>query len=171
MPPLLFEPMPSTVSPRTILERDFPKLRGKLPIDGGWGYTQDDPCIIDRNDPDAAPGRLFDGVAIEYLFAEYRSYEELIIWRKRGEAYSGIRRYLERQQLVRCDDRAFDRLIFTVTALPEAEFDRLKAKMEANLDNPGYDFAAHMAEHNALLCTATCEYWFDITSFFFHGRR
>lgn len=169
MPQLLFEPLPNTVSPRDVLEQDFPRLRGKLPIDGGWGYSQDDPCIIDRLDPDAIPP--FDGVAVEYLFAEYRTYEELIVWREPGEKYAGVRRYLERQRLVRTEDRAFDQLIFTVTAMPETEFERLKARFEAGASDPAFDLKAHMAEHEALLCTATCEFWFDISSFFFSGRR
>lgn len=170
-PPLLFEPLPSDISPRDILEQDFPRLRGKLPISGGWGYTQADACVIDRNDPCVVPGIPFDGVGVEYLFAEYRTYEELIVWREPGERYSGVRRYLERQSLVRWEDRAFDHLVFTVTALPEGDFERLKAAMEAGVGDPAFDAKAHMAAHAERLCTARVEYWFDITSFFFFGRR
>ena len=67
-------------SPREILAADFRSM-GEIPIRGGWGYTIDDPVIIDKNDPIVLRGMPFDGVGLEYVFVEKRIYEELIIFR------------------------------------------------------------------------------------------
>ena len=49
-----------------------------LPIKGGWGYSIDDACIIDKTDKSVIQGIPFDGVSVEYAFIEKRNYAELI---------------------------------------------------------------------------------------------
>ena len=51
-----------------------------LPIRGGWGYTKEDACIIDKNDPIIDPDSPipFYGVGYEKIFVERRIYLELI---------------------------------------------------------------------------------------------
>jgi len=41
----------SVETPRQIIFEDFKSIKGELPIKGGWGYTQDEAIIIDKNDP------------------------------------------------------------------------------------------------------------------------
>ncbi|MDR0881582.1 MAG: hypothetical protein LBP55_03450 [Candidatus Adiutrix sp.] len=36
-------------SPREILAEDFKSLNGGIPINGGWGYTMDEACIIEKD--------------------------------------------------------------------------------------------------------------------------
>jgi hypothetical protein len=43
-------PVVSRESPREILADDYKTMGGVLPISGGWGYTQSDACVIDKND-------------------------------------------------------------------------------------------------------------------------
>ena len=45
-----------------------------LPIRGGWGYTKEDACIIDKNDPIIDPDSPipFYGVGYEKIFVERR---------------------------------------------------------------------------------------------------
>ena len=84
----------SRETPRQIIFEDYKSLDGELPIAGGWGYTQADAAIIDKNDPVVIEGLPFDGVGIEYIFVEKRIYEELIIFKLLGEPYAGIRWHL-----------------------------------------------------------------------------
>jgi hypothetical protein len=80
----------SKETPRQIIFEDDKSLNGELPISGGWGYTKDGAVIIDKNDPVVPEGLPFDGVGIEHIFVEKRIYEELIIFKRLGEAYAGI---------------------------------------------------------------------------------
>lgn len=154
-------------TPREILQSDFPRL-GELPIKGGWGYSQAMACVIDKNDPSVDPRIPFNGVAVEYVFAEYRVYEELIIFRPKGQRYAGIRLDLASQEHSSLEGRFYDRLTFQVLAFREEDFEWLKAKYEGpdGVRNPNFDAEAHAALHNSLLHTGTREYWFDVTSFF-----
>ncbi len=167
MPKIDFINLETSESPREILEHDFPRL-GKLPFRGGWGYDQATACIIDKNDPSVPKNLPFDGVGLEYLFSEYRNYEELIIFRPEGEKYAGIKRELSRQSLKKIGTLVYDVLEFEIQAFREEDFFKLKAKYEGpdGIRNPRFDKEAHHALHNSLLCTATREYWFDITSFY-----
>jgi len=154
-------------SPKEILETDFPRL-GKLPIRGGWGYNQATACIIDKNDRSVEPGVPFDGVSFEYLFAEYRIYEELIIFQPVGHKFAGIRKNLTEQKTLKFADRHFDVLKFEVTAFREKDYERLKSIYEGpkGIQSSSFDDEAHQALHNSLLRSGFREYYFDITSFF-----
>jgi len=162
-----FFDLESKETPREILESDFPRL-GKLPFNGGWGYNKATACVIDKNDPSVDPELPFDGVYLEYLFAEYRVYEELIVFRPKGHQYAGIHRQLMGQKTLGIEGRLYDVLNFQISAFREEDFDRLKAIYEGpdGARNSSFDTKAHEALHNSLLHTGMREYWFDITSFF-----
>jgi len=167
VPKIEFFRLVTSATPREILEADFPSLRGGLPIQGGWGYTLDGACIIDRDDPTVDPQMPFDGVGIEYLFAEYRLYEELIVFREPGHKYAGISHKLQRQSSESSEDgRRFDHLIFDVEALREEDFEELKAEWDGPDGHESFDLEAHLHKRAQRICTGETEYWFDITSFF-----
>lgn len=162
-------PIHSRFSPREILAEDFPSLRGGLPIQGGWGYTQQDACIICKDDPLVDPDIPFYGVGIEYAFVEKRNYEELIIFQLEGKKHSGIKSELQEQSLIYSDDvRKYDHLIFEMTCFTDADWEMLKTEWE---DPNGakaqrFDFDAHDRKRHALMKRYTRDFWFDITSFF-----
>lgn len=158
----------SRETPRQLLHAHFKSIP-ELPIRGGWGYDEDDAVIIDRNDPIVPRNRPFDGVGIEHVFVEKRIYEELIIFRKRGDAFAGIKWKLIQQGLAGGDGgRRFDVLKFDVTALPEAKWNALKAAWEgpAGFGSADFDVEAHRERHEAATVHYVAEYWFDITSFY-----
>jgi hypothetical protein len=165
---LPIEPISSKESPRQILAEDYKSLNGGLPIQGGWGYTKDDACIIVKDDPLVTPGSCFNGISIEYVFVEKRIYEELIIFRPPGEKFSGIRWKLLEQSCIHEKDRVFDKLSFEITALNEKDWEELKAEFEGPLGviNPNFDMNAHEKKLQEKMVHYTRDFWFDITSFF-----
>lgn len=126
-------------TPRQILEEDYAALRSGFPIRGGWGYTLEDACIIDKNDPVVDKEMPFDGVGIEYVFVEKRIYEELIVFMPRGGGYEMISWNLLKQRLLSVDGRNYDHLTFDVTAFHEKTGEKIQLQRE---------------------------FWFDITSFY-----
>lgn len=162
------EPIVCRESPREVLETDFKWLRGKLPIRGGWGYTKADACIIDKNDPVVVQGLPFDGVAIEHLFVEKRIYEEMIIFRLADQKFSGIQWKLLKQELIVEEGRAYDKLLFSVTAFHDKDWEELKAEWEGptGCRSPTFDQAAHMQKRQRCMVSLTREFWFEISSFY-----
>jgi hypothetical protein len=158
-------------SPRKVIAADFKSLTSELPIRGGWGYTQADACIIDKNDPVVDRTVPFDGVALEYLFVEKRIYEEMIIFRSDGEKFSGIRWNLDKQDLVKDGGRSFDRLVFDITAFRDADWEQLKAEYDGPQGHgaSGFDEEAHERRRQEKMVRLTREFWFDITSFYGQG--
>ncbi len=167
--PIDIEPpcISSNESPREILAHDFPSL-GELPIQGGWGYTRDDAVIIDKNDPVVSKGLPFDGVSIEYAFVEPRAYEELIIFRPENDRYSRINTNTLGQKLTSHNNRHYDVLTFEVTALPDKDWEELKAEWEGpnGYTSHEFDLKAHKNKRDAPTIRYVTEYWFDITSFY-----
>ena len=153
---------------RQILEEHFPKLRGKLPIRGGWGYSKEYAVVIDRDDACVDPKMPFDGVGVEYLFVEKRIYEELIIFRPPGEKFSGIEWQPIGQRLIRDGDRSYDHLEFEIRAFHERDWNELKAEWEGpdGCLSPRFDQEAHLKKRDERQLILHWEFWFDITSFF-----
>lgn len=155
-------------SPRQILRTDFPKLPD-LPIRGGWGYDEDSAVIIDKTDPSVPEGIPFYGVGFEYAFADRRLWEELIIFRPKGNGFAGIRKKLIEQRLRSGENGGrYDVLKFQVTALPKDEWDTLKLVWEGpeGFQSPNFDHEAHMRRHEAATVTFVAQYWFEISSFY-----
>ncbi len=167
MKEVTIEPIRTLDSPRELFTRHFKSI-GELPIRGGWGYSREDAVVIDRDDPIVPRDEPFDGVGIEYVFVEKRLYEELIIFRPKGRQFSGIVWKLIDQRMVVDDGRRYDVLRFDVTALPDADWDALKAEWEGpdGFQSPDFDQDAHQRKHEAAKIHYVAEYWFDITSFF-----
>jgi hypothetical protein len=158
-------------TPRKILAADF-ETGGELPIRGGWGYSPEDAVIIDRDDPVAAKGTAFNGIAIEYDFVGKRIYEELVVLFPEGETHSEIKWNLLEQNLFGHDDRPFDRLAFEVTAIPGRDWEQLEAEWEGpnGWASPRFDAEEHRRKRESKTIRYLAEYYFDITSFFGSSR-
>jgi len=157
----------SEESPREILANDF-KSVGEMPIRGGWGYTLDDAVIIDKNDPVVLKGVPFDGVGLERIFLEKRTYEELIIFRPQDDRYSGINWKLVQQTVTDHNHRTYDVLKVEITAFPDKDWEELKAEWEGpnGYGSPGFDLEAHNEKRDSRMIRYITEGYFDITSFY-----
>lgn len=146
---------------KVILE-DFKKL---LPIEGGWGYSEDDSIIIDKNDPELKSSGHVDGISIEYFIVEKRLYEELIIFRQPPNKFSNINWVLLKQELFSNNGKMFDYLQFEVTCFKDVDWENLKKEYEYGITNSKFDIALHEKHIEKLKCMFITEYYFDITSF------
>ena len=155
-------PISSQQSPRQILAEDYPALNGGPPISGGWGYTKEDACVIEKDDPLINPQMPFDGVSVEYVFVEKRIYEEMIIFRPKGYAYSGIEWRLLSQSLIHDRGRVYDHLEFEITAFEDADW----ASLRAEYSRLGSATEEHLQRRQSLMKTFRRDFWFDITSFY-----
>lgn len=162
------EPLCTDESPREILANDFQSLNGGIPISGGWGYTIDDACVIERHDPLNDANTPFDGVGIEHIFVEKRIYEEMIIFQPEGQKFSGIGWKLVKQSLHSEHGRHFDKLIFDVTAFSDRDWEELKQEFEGpnGVRSAEFDEDEHERKRQEKIVHFTREFWFDITSFF-----
>lgn len=146
----------------------FPSIGTDLPIDGGWGYSQADACILTR-EPDTAGDRSQDDMlGIENLFIEKRIYLELIVSRPAGEKFAGIEWAEVQQALVEQDGKKFDRRSFVVSGFLEAHWEELKQEWESakGFRSPSFDADVHNKKRLGYQKRFATEYWFDISRFF-----
>ena len=158
-------------TPRKIIADHFKSLTEELPISGGWGYSKSDACIIDMHDPSVDPELPFDGVGLEYVFVEKRIYEEMIIFQPDGKKFSGIQWDLQEQQLIKENDKVFNKFIFGITAFFEEDWKELSAEWEdlQGYGNENFDAEAHEKKRQSKMVGLKREFWFDITSFYGHA--
>lgn len=150
---------------REVLFEDFKSLNGELPIRGGWGYSIDDAIIIDKNDPTVYQSYIFDEIGNERPIVEKRLYEELIIFKPKGQKYSEINWNIVRQSVRMKEGRIYDVLIVDVTCFKDHDFEVLKRKAKDYWNEQDF-FERHEKRRAELLCYGRTEYYFDITSFY-----
>lgn len=157
-------PLNTQESPRQIILDDFEL---DLPISGGWGYDFSTACIIDKDDPTVDQSIPFEGVEIEYIFAEKRIYEEMIIFRHPDEQFHGIRWDLEKQRMTTHNDRYHDILIFNIVGFSEAIWDELTSRFEEIQKSGANEKMAELdAYRDAMAYRFKREFYFDINSFY-----
>lgn len=125
-------------------------------------------CILDKYD-EAHVGKIpLNSVELEHIFIKHRLYEELIVFRAKGDGYSGIDYKLVAQKLIHVGNSFYDHLVVSITAFHKKDFNHLKEIYEGpnGASNPSFDIDEHHALHNSLMCGSQREYWFDITTFF-----
>ena len=121
------QPVHTDVALSHVLAEDFPRDCSKLPITGGWGYSQDDAIVFIQSQSSLPTMRDF--VSLESLIVEKIIYEELIIFRPEGYKFSGIRRNLEEQSLLESGGRKYDHLTFQISCWSDWHWDRLKREL------------------------------------------
>jgi len=109
-------------------------------------------CIIE---PPADPGTPFDGVEVEYIFAEHRLYEELMFFSPIELGYEDISCRLLLQELISEGDRYYDVLKIEVFARPVERAEMLSSAR-----------GTARRRRRPPVHTGEREFWFDITSFF-----
>ena len=158
--------------PKMILENHFgddnPIIK-ELPIRGGWGYSKDDACLIDKNDPILAnSSRPFNGYAIENVFVKLRTDEELLEASHFIDSYILLNLERKSQSLIIDNGRKFDRLTFEVEAVLQSNVMALRKLLdearEADLDDDQEEEISQKIDEKTVRMTR--EFWFDITSFY-----
>jgi hypothetical protein len=161
------QPVQTDVPLRQVLAEDFPSDCSNLPIAGGWGYVQADAIVFVRDRFPMVPSNP-DFVSLEYHIAQKIIYEELIIFRPKGQAFSGIHLDRDSQRLIEDRGRMYDQLEFTITCWSDCHWDQLKSEWEENAfgTRPGFDRDAHLAKRDESQVRYERELWFDITDVF-----
>lgn len=173
------EPMPETIERGNAIQRDRAHRRDvspsrvyavDYPIEGGWGYTREDACIVKRRTPRRTAGErpdTGDAVRFEYIFAERRIYEEIIVHPESSTPdLHNLRWKLVQQRLLDGPDgRTYDNLVFDVSGFLLADFDELKEDWETHgaYENDPEGRKRHLARAASKTIHYRAEYWFDIT--------
>lgn len=152
---------------REVLLKDFKSIGKELPIKGGWGYSKEDAIIIDKNDPAAVNWQPFNGVAMEYLIAEKRVFEELIIFRKKDDQFRQIRRVWNRQELHWGEGgKKYDVIKYHINAFHDVDFNAIDAEVQERImKEENFDFVKFFESKNDLRYEYEAEFWFEISSF------
>lgn len=151
-------------SPRQIILEDF---KIDLPIMGGWGYDFESACVINKDDPSVLKTIPFNGVSIEYVFVEKRIYEEMIIFRRDDEKYSGIRWDLLNQMMLFVGNKPYDKLTYSVVGFTDEVWDELTSRFEYLEKNGKLDQLPELnAYRESKAYRFTREFYFDISSFY-----
>lgn len=148
------------VPPVQILSEHF--SNHNWPINGGWGYSKEDAVVLEVDNSRK-------GINLEYRYLEYRTYEEAIIFRPKGQKLAGFRFERISQRLEGGEGgKHYDVITMKVSAYKEEDFKSLKEDWESN--NGFQDDPLKGMEHIMLAKSKLIEYeiigWFDITRFF-----
>jgi hypothetical protein len=164
---LSLQPIRSKESPREILTADFKELGGGILLRGGWGYTKEDSCILDKNAPIVGPTLPFDRVRLQIMFVEKRIYAEMITFRPVGEKFLEIRWTAMEQQIIQEEGRVFDKLTIEITAFHDSVWHELKSDLAGpqGYESSKFNPEAFQRKMKEKMVCLTRDFWFDVTSY------
>lgn len=162
---------PSLRSPRAIIAELFPSIGKELSISGGWGQDQEDACIIDKEVSFSISLAEWDDTSIQKIFVEKRNYIELIIQPPPEHQCSGIEWGIVGREILHENNRVFEHLTFSVTALLNQDWDELKAEWEGpdGYGSDAFDLDGHLSKRADRTIRLQREFWFDITAWVDHS--
>lgn len=146
-------------TPHQILSEDYPNHW--WPISGGWGYTQREAVVLEVDSS-------ADGAALEYKFLQYRTFEEAIVFRPKGERLAGFRFENGSQAMIIGEDgKTYDKISMIASAFKEDDFDFLKNDYETHngYENDPEGYEKHMKLAESKKIKYEVEAWFDISRF------
>ena len=155
----------TTHSPGQQRELPLPRLDSSAPLPdelfvvGGWGYSQQDACVVldFLDDDDEQDGEIGGVVECEYAFIRARLAVELSRMPAR-ETFHDIRWNVLQQELrIDKDSGNLDHIIVSVTALKEEDI----ALLRETFPNQDSDDEGYMEARRALVHEAVRDYWFS----------
>lgn len=150
-------PITTDLDLRTVILEDF---KVDLPISGGWGYSKKSPIkFLKQEEP-------YKVAPLEHQIVQWLLYEELIIFRKKGDQHSGIEKRLLKQILLEDEGRKIDFLEFEVHCWHDYYWNKLKSEWEENKDrfpiNPFFK-GDHSAKREEAKLKFIRHFYFDVT--------
>jgi hypothetical protein len=110
---------------------EFPSLKNKLPISGGWGYSIDELIRIEKQHSTIKSKKTFDLIDCEYLVFENRLTLEIMELQRKGVTIYSLDYLIKNQYLLFEDDKKIDKLIFEVRLTVKSnKKDTIKSKQQ-----------------------------------------
>ena len=149
---------------REILLADF---KTALPISGGWGYEIKDAVVINKQSSNGVGEIPQNRLSIQHFVIQKRAFEELIIFRKTGDAFGEIKWSPISQRLLSFSEKKYDHLRFSITCLHDSDIERLKNEYFDQHDKVDAisDWKEFVTSHADLHYHYETDYWFDISAF------
>jgi len=119
-----------------------------LDIDGGWGYTQNNPIISHT--------RTIPFTQLQHTLASMRTHLEMSMTQPAEQRYGGI----NLTELTRETKNNIDKVIYRVTAMLESDYANFIAAYKEGYGTEAFDMEAHFKARKDATLERTIIVWF-----------
>ncbi|MBD3841261.1 MAG: hypothetical protein IE909_05160 [Campylobacterales bacterium] len=146
-----FEKIKSEDSVRDILKGTFGL---DLPIEGGWGYTNDEPLVI-LSFP-------FPKEQMQFMFASARQNLVMNLTQPKETRYGGINLKEIDRQMVQLNSNTFEKVIYEVSGMLEETYALFIDEYKKNHGNVEFDLGDHFKRRDDATLKFKETIWFQI---------
>ncbi len=142
-----FPPLSANDPIREVIKQAFDMA---LPVEGGWGYTEEDALILHADS--SMPLKQ-----LQHTLASMRTHLEMSMTRPEEERYGGINLTEECRET----DTAYQKVTYRVTAMLESDYAAFIAAYKAGYGTEDFDMEAHFHARKEATYRRNITVWFQ----------
>ena len=128
----------------------------ELPLDGAWGYSQEEATIIENSD--------LSLVQTEHIVASMRAFLEMNITRPKEERYGSINLTESSREEINKDSKVYHKVHYSLTAMYEKHYHAFISEYKENYGKSDFDMSAHFKQRKEATLHREVNHWFEISS-------
>jgi hypothetical protein len=129
-----------------------------LPLKGGWGYSKENPTIINSL-PTGTPL-----LQLEHMVSTIRAHLEMNITQDPDNRYAGINVNERAREEIKTKESILNKVTYEVTGIKEYLYTSFIKEYKTSYGQEDFDLNAHFKKRKDATLTREVIYYFDVTS-------
>ena len=127
-----------------------------LSVSGCWGYTLEEPTIIE--DPEHTPAE-----ELEYTIASMRTYIEMNMTLPKKERYGSINLTEIQRKEIKKNNLTYHEVTYSISAMKEELYASFINEYKEGFGKEGFDLAFHFKKRKDATITREIKYYFELS--------
>ncbi len=150
----LFKQIPSDEPISEVIKAAFDT---DLPVEGGWGYTQELATVFTGN-PQGLPA-----AQLEHMLASMRTYLEMNMILPKEKRYGSINLNEKSREEIVEGEKLYHKVMYEITAMKEDTYAAFIDEYKEGYGKEDFDMEAHFQRRKEATLTRLEPYWFEVS--------
>jgi len=129
-----------------------------LPISGAWGYTKENPTIIEAT-PEGMPL-----AQLQHMLTTIRAHLEMNITQKQENRYGGINANEKARETISSNTAVFDKVTYEITGIKEDLYNVFIKEYKEGYGKEDFDMNEHFKRRKDATLIREVVYYFEVSA-------
>jgi len=150
-----FTPLPTSNDIHEIIQATFDT---DLAVAGSWGYTKENPTIIEAT-PEGMPL-----AQLQHMLTTIRAQLEMNLTQEQKNRYGGINANERTREESRSENTLYEKVTYEVTAMKEDLYTAIIKEYKEGYGKEDFDLNTHFKKRKEATLTRVVDHYFDVSA-------